>query len=150
MEPARALKRIALLLERGRAGTHRVQGCRTAAVAVAAMAAGETAQLKGIGPKTAQVIREAVAGEVPGYLQRLEEEAPAVPLPEGGERLRALLRGDCHLHSDWSDDGSPIEEMGRTAAGTGPWVGGPHRPLAPAGRGGRGGLRSPGTGAVNP
>lgn len=34
---------------------------------------------------------------------------------EGGETLLALLRGDCHLHSDWSDGGSPIEEMGRTA-----------------------------------
>ena len=23
----------------------------------------------------------------------------------------AALRGDCHLHSDWSDGGSPIDEM---------------------------------------
>ncbi|MEU4733394.1 PHP domain-containing protein, partial [Streptomyces sp. NPDC023588] len=30
--------------------------------------------------------------------------------------LRAALRGDCHVHSDWSDGGSPIEAMGRTAA----------------------------------
>src|SRR5690606_14694019 len=30
-----------------------------------------------------------------------------------------LLRGDRHLHSDWSDGGSPIEELGRTAAALG-------------------------------
>ena len=29
--------------------------------------------------------------------------------------IRALLRGDCHTHSDWSDGGSPIEEMARAA-----------------------------------
>ena len=29
--------------------------------------------------------------------------------------LRAALRGDCHTHSDWSDGGSPIEEMALAA-----------------------------------
>ena len=33
----------------------------------------------------------------------------------GGEELRAALRGDLHSHSDWSDGGSPIEEMAFTA-----------------------------------
>ncbi|EFL29071.1 LOW QUALITY PROTEIN: X family DNA polymerase, partial [Streptomyces himastatinicus ATCC 53653] len=32
------------------------------------------------------------------------------------DELCAALRGDCHLHSDWSDGGSPIELMARTAA----------------------------------
>lgn len=59
---------------------------------------------------------EALAGQVPGYLRKLEDEAAKRPATRGGEGLRALLRGDCHLHSDWSDGGSPIEEMGRTAA----------------------------------
>jgi len=29
--------------------------------------------------------------------------------------LRALLKGDCHTHSDWSDGGSPIDVMARAA-----------------------------------
>ena len=69
--------------------------------------------LAGIGPVTARVIEEAVAGDVPAYLQRLETEAS--PIPEDALALRRALRGDCHVHSDWSDGGSPIEDMARAA-----------------------------------
>jgi len=77
--------------------------------------AGTLDALPGIGKTTAQVVREALAGEVPGYLRKLEKAAEESSTG-AGDVLRAALRGDCHTHSDWSDGGSPIEVMARTAA----------------------------------
>ena len=123
LEPAEALRRIAFLLERSRAGTYRVKAFRGAAATVRATDPDELRQraevgsltdLPGIGSATEAVIREALEGEVPAYLKSLEDKA-AGPLVTGGEQVRAALRGDLHCHSDWSDGGSPIEEMVVTA-----------------------------------
>jgi putative hydrolase len=61
---------------------------------------------------------EALAGSTPGYLEALEGRRLA-SLSEGAQRVRELLKGDCHSHSDWSDGGSPIEEMAAEAAALG-------------------------------
>lgn len=123
MEPVEALREIAFWLERERASTYRVEAFRRAAEAVAPLGsaelrqqaqAGALARMRGIGPKSLAVVEQALAGQVPEYLAQLRERH-ARPLADGGRELRVLLRGDLHTHSNWSDGGSPIEEMVRAA-----------------------------------
>ncbi|MCW2684958.1 MAG: family phosphohydrolase, histidinol phosphatase, partial [Blastococcus sp.] len=76
--------------------------------------------LKGVGPKTAAVVVEAHKGQVPDYLTTLEQTyAELVPMADDVAAFRAALRGDLHVHSDWSDGGSPIREMAETALALG-------------------------------
>lgn len=121
--PIAALRRIAFLLERGRADTFKVQAYRKAAAAILPLPPDEVARraadgtltdLPGIGSSTARVISDAVAGRTPERLADAEQQYGVLPV-SGGDGLRAVLRGDLHSHSDWSDGGSPIEEMAMTA-----------------------------------
>ena len=72
--PVEALREIGFLLERSGADTYRVRAYRGAAQRVEAMspveieqrqADGSWAKADGIGPKTARVIEQALAGQVP-------------------------------------------------------------------------------------
>ncbi|MFF2775915.1 PHP domain-containing protein [Streptomyces sp. NPDC058052] len=114
MTPDEALRRIAFLLEWRGASPYRVRAFHTAADAVRGMPPGpvdaeRAGLLRGVGPVTAQVIAQASTGAVPDYLARLRSEAD--PGARAGWDLVSASTGDCHLHSDWSDGGSPIEEM---------------------------------------
>ena len=78
-------------------------------------AAGTLTDLEGVGAATARLVAEALAGGDSAYLAKLDAET-VVPITPGGARYRAALKGDCHLHSRWSDGGATIESMAHAAS----------------------------------
>ena len=123
MDAVAALNEIAFWLERELAPTFKIQAFRKAAAVIGALEPDEVAararngrlkSMKGIGDRTFEVIRQAVDGGVPDYLEGLRERGEQ-PLANGGAELRSALRGDLHSHSDWSDGGSPIGLMADAA-----------------------------------
>jgi putative hydrolase len=116
MDPVAALREIAYYKDRAREESRRVMAYRNAADTVERLddaqrekhgKANSWQSLPGIGPKTAKVIAQAWAGGVPDTL--VELRAAATDL--GGGEIRAALKGDLHLHSNWSDGSAPIAEM---------------------------------------
>ncbi|MGH3644655.1 MAG: PHP domain-containing protein, partial [Mycobacterium sp.] len=108
MDPVAALREIAYYKDRAREDSRRVMAYRKAADTVERLddaqrekhgKANSWQSLPGVGPKTAKVIAQAWAGREPETLVELRSTAKDL----GGGEIRAALRGDLHLHSNWSD-----------------------------------------------
>ena len=126
MEPTDALDRAIYLLDRELAPSSKIRAFQNAREIVLEMdraeiieraESGTITELDGIGKSTGAVISEAIAEVQGGYLDALEERSQ-VPLGAGAE-LRGEIRGDCHMHSTWSDGGAPLETMAATAKALG-------------------------------
>ncbi|WP_441963193.1 PHP domain-containing protein [Mycolicibacterium houstonense] len=116
MDPVTALRQIAYYKDRAREDPRRVMAYRNAADTVEALSDAQRERLgatngwqslPGVGPKTAKVIAQAWAGREPDTLVELRSAAKDL----GGGEVRAALKGDLHVHSNWSDGSTPIEEM---------------------------------------
>ena len=122
-DPAADLRRIVFLLEAANEPSYRVNAFRGAERTLrhlepgeldALARTGEVRTLPGIGEVLERTIIESLRGEEPVYLRRLEATGGRMVAELGGE-LCAALRGDCHVHSDWSDGGASIREMAEAA-----------------------------------
>ncbi len=126
-DPVADLRRIAFLLEAANEPLYRMRAFRSSAASLEQLPPGEAAErarrgtlreLPGIGEVLERTVTESVRGEEPVYLRRLEATG-GQPVAELGAALCEALRGDGHVHSDWSDGGSPIREMAETARALG-------------------------------
>jgi putative hydrolase len=127
VDPVIALQRIAYLLERQRAPLYRSRAFRRAAERARQVgdeelrrriADGTLLDTPDIGPATAEVIIAALDGKTPQYLVKLEAAAVAQAASPAAD-LRKLLRGDCHVHTDWSDGKASIDVMANAARAIG-------------------------------
>jgi putative hydrolase len=124
MDPVAALREIAFYKDRAREDSRRVMAYRNAADVIERLddnqrekhgKANSWQTLPGVGPKTATVIAAAWAGREPETLVELRSKAADL----GGGEIRAAIKGDLHLHSNWSDGSAPITEMMATAQSLG-------------------------------
>ncbi len=122
MTPVEALERVVHCLDRAHETGFKTKAFARALDVVRSTPTAEIAeraqhntlkQLEGIGDSSAKVIIEALRGETT-YLDKLDGQTQ-VPITAAGQVFRDALRGDCHLHSRWSDGGATVEAMATTA-----------------------------------
>ena len=128
---AAGLRQIAYRLELDPERRHQARAFGRAARVIATMtepelktrAANATlTELPGIGKVIAEVIVELARGVEPAYVARLPEVTLSIresALSEAAADIFRRLKGDCHVHSDWSDGGAPIEDMAQAALALG-------------------------------
>ena len=122
-DPAADLRAIAFCLERALEPTYRVRAFRTAAAASTARPrrarrparAGTLDRADGHRQGHGAVVAESLAGEEPVYLRRRRGPHGDAPVDRGRRSAARGAAGDCTRTRDWSDGGSPIEEMAATA-----------------------------------
>ncbi|HEY0518216.1 MAG TPA: PHP domain-containing protein [Ilumatobacteraceae bacterium] len=126
MTPVEALERVVHCLDRAHDTGFKTKAFVRALEVVRATppeelesraAAGTLTDLEGIGDSTARLITETLRGDT-SYVDKIEGETH-VTITDDGARYLEALRGDCHMHSRWSDGGATIEAMARTARGLG-------------------------------
>jgi putative hydrolase len=115
------LKAIAYLLERRLAPSYRVEAFRRAAQSLDGLDVaelvrrGQLRSLRGVGSTIESVVLETLKDGKSGYRAKLEEEADE----EIGSPLRAALKGDLHVHTNWSDGGAEMIDMVEAAIALG-------------------------------
>ncbi len=118
MDPVAALDQAIYFLDRELAPSSKVRAFQAAKAAIldlgheevlTRVAAGTITEIDGIGKSTGAVISEAIRGVDDGYLAALDQRSE-ISVGVGGE-LRAQLKGDCHMHSTWSDGGASLPIM---------------------------------------
>lgn len=122
-----AIDRAIALLDRGLAETYRVSAFVKAKPRFQELTNEEVqnrvdaktlTDLPGVGSSIAALVEDAVLGRPSAYLTKLDAETAVATTPEGA-RIRESLRGDLHVHTDWSDGGASIVDMARAAAAIG-------------------------------
>jgi putative hydrolase len=122
MDPAVALERVIHCLDRSGDSGFKTKAFLRALTVVRLIDSDEITrraeantltELDGIGNSSSTVIMQALRNDN-SYVEALERKTQ-VPISPAGRQLLESLRGDCHLHSKWSDGGASISAMAHTA-----------------------------------
>jgi putative hydrolase len=122
-----SINRAIALLDRGLAEPYRVAAFVKARPTVAALSDDELfahvtdrtlTSIGGIGSSIASLIVDAVTGNPSSYLTKLDADTQVATTPDG-QAVMATLKGDLHVHTDWSDGGASITDMAEAAAALG-------------------------------